>query len=316
MCGGTQQSALLPHRYGCRGPGRPAREPGALLFITYPETGEGLQPDIILSTANHLNLYFALFRNRFPDQVKFIARRSSVLSSINTQRAKWPALYPLAHQNLLPPVRPAYLPGNIHAARPGEELPGTGSQNRCVIQCRGDTTPVAFATDPGRAGWLPSPVFQKKRSGAIDPRGGGCVAARFVFISLAKEQKGQNWRSDPYAGTGRKLVFAASGPSRLPGWRMPILACLVHYYEGFPNALLEAQALGIPAQAFDVPGGISGNHSPGENGLLVEDNDLIGFAAAITETFPAFNRQEIIENTQNVFCPGHDTKMEQLLTEL
>ena len=53
---------------------------------------KAFQPDIILSTANHLNLYFALFRNRFPDQVTFIARESSIVS-INTQRTKWPGLY-------------------------------------------------------------------------------------------------------------------------------------------------------------------------------------------------------------------------------
>ena len=50
------------------------------------------QPDIIFSTANHLNLYFAIFRNWFPGQVKFLARESSIVS-INSQRAPLPALY-------------------------------------------------------------------------------------------------------------------------------------------------------------------------------------------------------------------------------
>jgi glycosyltransferase involved in cell wall biosynthesis len=51
------------------------------------------------------------------------------------------------------------------------------------------------------------------------------------------------------------------------------------YYQGFPNALLEAGAMGIPVIAFDVPGGIS-EIITGETGMLVEDNDMIAFATA------------------------------------
>ena len=74
------------------------------------------------------------------------------------------------------------------------------------------------------------------------------------------------------------------------------------YYEGFPNAMLEAGARGIPAIAFNVPGGIAEIIIPNENGIMVEDNDIIGFATAIKKAFSAnFDRDKIIETTKKRF---------------
>ena len=50
------------------------------------------RPDIVFTTANHLNLYFAIFRNWFPREIKFLARESSIVS-INNQRSAMPWLY-------------------------------------------------------------------------------------------------------------------------------------------------------------------------------------------------------------------------------
>lgn len=58
------------------------------------------------------------------------------------------------------------------------------------------------------------------------------------------------------------------------------------YVEGFPNALLEATGMGLPAIAFDVPGGTREIiHS--KNGILIPDNDENAFAEAI-ESFNPF----------------------------
>ncbi|HEX2683516.1 MAG TPA: glycosyltransferase, partial [Ferruginibacter sp.] len=50
------------------------------------------QPDIIFSTANHLNLYLVIFKKRFNRNIKFIARESSI-ASINSRRSRMPWLY-------------------------------------------------------------------------------------------------------------------------------------------------------------------------------------------------------------------------------
>jgi len=73
------------------------------------------------------------------------------------------------------------------------------------------------------------------------------------------------------------------------------------YYEGLPNALIEAGALGIPVIAFNVPGGI-GEIIADENGILVDDNDILGFATEIRNGLSLnFNRDKIIEITKKRF---------------
>jgi glycosyltransferase involved in cell wall biosynthesis len=74
------------------------------------------------------------------------------------------------------------------------------------------------------------------------------------------------------------------------------------YYEGFPNVLLEAGAHGLPVVAFNAPGGIAEIITDNENGLLVDDNDIIAFAAAIKKALASnFDRDQIIETTKKRF---------------
>jgi len=65
------------------------------------------------------------------------------------------------------------------------------------------------------------------------------------------------------------------------------------FVEGFPNSLLQAVSLGLPAIAFDVPGGTKEIINEG-NGCLIEDGNLEAMAKKIQETpFEQFNAEKM-----------------------
>ena len=70
------------------------------------------------------------------------------------------------------------------------------------------------------------------------------------------------------------------------------------YVEGFPNALLESCAVGIPVIAFDVPGGTKEIVEHGFNGFLVENEDEY---LDCLSTNKIWNSCTIRENIQNKF---------------
>lgn len=64
-------------------------------------------------------------------------------------------------------------------------------------------------------------------------------------------------------------------------YREASVLALSSRYEGLPMVLLEAQAYGIPAVAFDCQCGPSDVISDGESGLLVPQGDILGLAQAL-----------------------------------
>lgn len=74
------------------------------------------------------------------------------------------------------------------------------------------------------------------------------------------------------------------------------------YYEGFPNVLIEANQVGLPVVAFDVPGGTSEIIENGKNGYLVKDGDIDSFVEHIILALNTdFNKKEIITQTNAKF---------------
>jgi glycosyltransferase involved in cell wall biosynthesis len=109
---------------------------------------------------------------------------------------------------------------------------------------------------------------------------------------------------------GQTLALGLERDVRFAGFLanpFPLLAeadCFVlsSRYEGFPNALLEALALGVPALALACPGGVEEIVRPGKDGWLAPPEDVAALSALIREHGrPALDRQAIAASARERF---------------
>jgi glycosyltransferase involved in cell wall biosynthesis len=71
------------------------------------------------------------------------------------------------------------------------------------------------------------------------------------------------------------------------------------YFEGFPNVILEANSVGVPVIAFDVPGGTNEIITPWKNGVLVEDGNIESYVENVISALSfKFDKDLIIASTK------------------
>ena len=263
------------------------------------------QPDIIFSAANHLNLLFALSGRILTKKIPVIARESSIVS-INNRRAKFPVIYNwlvkkfyrrldfilcqsvYMQQDL---IKNFNIPENkttvIH--NPVEELQ---LNNSALHTTTGKIvkfiTVARLCAEKGidrliRSVANFSPPYQYFIFGEGDKRKE--LQQQINTMQLGDSIFLCGEKVNPWQNMGDADLFLSGS-----------------YYEGFPNAVLEAVALGIPVIAFDSPGGTKEIITNGENGLLVNDNDENAFTIAIENALQSkFDRAEIIASTKKRF---------------
>ncbi|MBQ0929622.1 glycosyltransferase family 4 protein [Ideonella alba] len=113
-------------------------------------------------------------------------------------------------------------------------------------------------------------------------------------------------------GVADSVRFLPPTPAMAQAYRDSAVFVLPSRYEGMPLVLLEAQAMGLPAVAFDCPTGPADVIAP-ETGVLVPDGDIDGLARALGELLddPA-RRQRLgaaaIERSQRLFSPQRHTQ--------
>ena len=264
------------------------------------------KPDIIISTANHLNLLFAIFRWMFGKKVKIIARESSIVS-INTKRAKQHNLY-----NRL--LKIFYKKLDLIV---------------CQSQYMKEDLLKHYNVDEEKTFIIYNAVEVPSINLSAEKNAND--NAQFITVARLSEEKGIDRIIRALAHVKKQFTYTIIGegamrksleemithsalPSeiKMPGARNepfsivsnPDLFLMGSHYEGFPNVLLEANVLGIPVVAYDAPGGISEVITNMENGILVEDGNVLAFAAAVDKAIDyPFDRKMISRNTIEKYNP-------------
>jgi glycosyltransferase involved in cell wall biosynthesis len=97
-------------------------------------------------------------------------------------------------------------------------------------------------------------------------------------------------------GIKDKVYFLEQRHSPFQGLSGSQLYLMGSLYEGFPNAVIEANALGMPALAIAAPGGIAEIITNGQNGFIAADEK--DFIDKITTAMQhTFDRKRISDGT-------------------
>lgn len=262
-----------------------------------------IRPDIILSTANHLNLLFGIFKCLFPKRIKIIARESSIVS-INTQRSWNPVIYHwllrVFYKNIDIIICQSKYMQNDLIENYRIKIARTCIIQNAVIQPRITTEPNNTA-----AYYRLITVARLSKEKGLDRliKAVSYLKVPFRFMIIGEgEMRNKLQALIIELSLQDHILLKGSREEPFAEMPNPDLFLMGSFYEGFPNAMLESTAAGIPVVAFNAPGGIAEQIVNYENGILVEGNDEKEFAKAIQQALDFdFNKKKIQETALKRF---------------
>lgn len=262
-----------------------------------------LKPAIVFSTLNQVNLMISLIIPLLPANVVFIARESSIASK-NNKNFRYPVIF--------------------------EFLYKTTFRRFDAIICQSismkDDLLRNFAVEEAKVTVINNPVDfrlfheikeEKRQSGEL----------RLISVGQLRKEKGYDRLLKALAccnvsfhyriigdgaiqrelvnlvddlGLTGKVEFMGEIPNPYGYMSQSDLFLQGSYYEGFPNAMIEANACGIPVVAWKAPGGHNEIIVEGINGWVVDsEKELCGLMGS-TKIFDV-NKRTIVEMTRSRF---------------
>lgn len=270
-----------------------------------------IQPDIIFSTFSYFNLLVALWRFILPKSIKFIARETIVLDKMLDKHPN--KFYAFLYRKIVKYCLPKLDVLICQSQDMKKALLNLGvvHPNYQVINNPINTEKILL----GYQASTTKQVYDLVSVGRLFPQKG---YDRFVkMIAHYKKHYNTNIKvaiigngPDEIAvaeqieaeGLSENICLLGKQSNPFKFFQEAKLFVMTSYYEGFPNVLIEANACGLPAIAFNVPGGLDEIIEDGVNGFLVPDGDLATMAAKIDKGFRyPFNQNQIATMTKQRF---------------
>ena len=252
-----------------------------------------------------------------------IARESSIVS-INSDRTKFPKIY-------------KWLIKKFYNSFYGIICQSEYMQQDLTLNFKippGKTTVIHNPVDEHRGHYLALPgnnpstkiykfitvarLSEEKGIDRLIPAVAGLSLPFQYYIIGDGDRRNSLWELIHQFNLQDRVIMVGQKNNPYEGMEDADLMLMGSHYEGFPNVLLEAGALGIPVIAFDVPGGIREIITNGENGILVNDDDIKAFTAAIEKAMLIkFDSYKIIATTKKRFSTAATViKTEELFLRL
>jgi len=254
------------------------------------------KPDVVLTTMGYLNLLVATLRFLLPKDTVVIARETNTVSVKNQyQERPWlfDALYRLFYKRLDKIVcQSRYMSEdlNVNFKVPISRL--------TVINNPADEAAIDVATEgvkerAGRLVCMGRLSHQKGYDMLLEALALMTIPCEVEIFGVGPELTALE-KNARQLGVDGRVSFMGHTPHAYRELASAHAMLLPSRYEGLPNAVIEAHFCGVPVVAFDCPGGVSELIVDGENGFLVEKEDVQGFAHAVSSALRHdFDRQKI-----------------------
>lgn len=260
------------------------------------------QPDIVYTTANHLNLLLATFRWLFPKHTRFIARESSLVSA-NSKRSDFPMYQKLIKRFY---CRLDHIICQSKAMQDDlvQHFNIALSKTTVIYNPVSLSSDVVLATNKQPYTFITVARLSAEKGIARVIKAVAALTYDFRYYIIGDgDQRQALEKLVTDMQLQGKVFFQGQQQEPFAGLRHADLFLFGSYYEGFPNAVLEAIGWGIPVVAFDGAGGLNEIISNGENGLLVKTGDPETFVLVIEEALSrGFDRKGIMERTRKKYA--------------
>jgi glycosyltransferase involved in cell wall biosynthesis len=261
-------------------------------------------PDIIFTSLAHLNLLIALIRPFFSKDIRFIARESNTVTE-NNKLDKYPKinefLYKKVYKNYdLIITQAEAMKKDLH------ENFGIDNDKMFIIQ-----NPIDYENIVSKSEKEDIKLPQKYNLLAVgrlsEQKGFDMLLniiaklddSYFLTILGEGELRDDLEKQIKELGIEDRVNLAGFKDNPYAFMKKVDLFVLSSRYEGLPNVVLEANALGVPVVAFDSAGGTGEIIDDGRNGFLVEPFLELEFVKSIKQAKEYdFDKNKIIKETK------------------